>query len=69
MFGFFRDPCGLSRQSGLQALCQAHGKPIALSGVIAGGGLREDGPGRLGVFLRHDPADFDRHGKHRRRPV
>ena len=54
---------------GLLALCQAHGKPIALSGVIAGGGLREDGPGRLGVFLRHDPADFDRHGKHRRRPV
>ncbi len=54
---------------GLLALDQAHGRPIALTGVIVGGGLREDGPGRLGVFLRHDPADFDRHGKHRRPPV
>jgi hypothetical protein len=34
------------------------GKPIALAGVIVGGGLREDGPGRLGVFLRYDPEDF-----------
>ena len=32
---------------------------VLLVGVIAGGGIREDGPGRLGVFLRHDPADFD----------
>jgi hypothetical protein len=43
---------------GLQALVQKHGKPIALAGVIAGGGMRADGPGRLGVFLEHDPADF-----------
>jgi hypothetical protein len=43
---------------GLQALEQKHGKPIALAGVIAGGGMRADGPGRLGVFLEHDPADF-----------
>jgi hypothetical protein len=43
---------------GLQALEQQHGKPIALAGVIAGGGMRADGPGRLGVFLEHDPADF-----------
>jgi hypothetical protein len=35
-----------------------HGQPIALAGVITDGGIREDGPGRLGVFLRHDPADF-----------
>jgi hypothetical protein len=28
------------------------------AGVIAGGGMRADGPGRLGVFLEHDPADF-----------
>ena len=32
--------------------------PIALAGISAGGGMREDDPGRLGVFLRHDPADF-----------
>ncbi len=43
---------------GLLALEQKHGKPVALPGVIAGGGIRPDGPGRLGVFLRHDPADF-----------
>src|SRR5262249_21204017 len=39
-------------------LQQKYGNPIALSGVIAGGGMREDGPGRLGVFLDHDPHDF-----------
>lgn len=43
---------------GLLALQQKHGKPVALAGVIVGGGIRPDGPGRLGVFLRHDPADF-----------
>lgn len=43
---------------GLLALEQKHGKPIALSGAIVGGGIRADGPGRLGVFLDHDPADF-----------
>jgi hypothetical protein len=43
---------------GLLALEQKHGKPIALAGAIVGGGTRADGPGRLGVFLDHDPADF-----------
>jgi hypothetical protein len=43
---------------GLLALEQQHGQPIALAGVIAGGGMRADGPGRLGVFLDHNPADF-----------
>jgi hypothetical protein len=43
---------------GLLALEQEHGRSIALAGVIAGGGMRADGPGRLGVFLEHDPADF-----------
>jgi hypothetical protein len=43
---------------GLLALEQQHGKPIALAGAIVGGGMRADGPGRLGVFLDHDPADF-----------
>jgi hypothetical protein len=31
---------------------------IALRGVIVGGGYYSDGPGRLGVWLEHDPADF-----------
>jgi hypothetical protein len=43
---------------GLLALEQRHGMPIALSGVITGGGMRVDGPGRLGVFLDYDPSDF-----------
>lgn len=43
---------------GLLSLQRRHGQPVALNGVIAGGGIRADGPGRLGVFLRHDPADF-----------
>jgi hypothetical protein len=45
-------------RAGLLALEREQDKPIALRGVIAGGGMREDGPGMLGVFLRHDPADF-----------
>jgi hypothetical protein len=54
----------LSRQDarnyrpGLLALQERHRTSIALPGVIAGGGIRENGPGMLGVFLRHDPADF-----------
>ena len=43
---------------GLLALEKGHGKPIALAGAIVGGGMRADGPGRLGVFLDHDPEDF-----------
>jgi hypothetical protein len=42
----------------LVELEQRHGTPIALRGVIAGGGQRPDGPGQLGVFLRFDPRDF-----------
>lgn len=34
------------------------GRSVELPALIAGGGLREDGPGQLGVFLRHDPAVF-----------
>jgi hypothetical protein len=43
---------------GLLALEERYGKPIALAGAIVGGGMRADGPGRLGVFLDHDPVDF-----------
>ena len=48
-----------SYRPGLLSLQRRYGQPVALNGVIVGGGIREDGPGRLGVFLRHDPADFD----------
>ncbi len=43
---------------GLLALERRYGKPIALAGAIVGGGIRPDGPGRLGLFLDHNPADF-----------
>jgi hypothetical protein len=43
---------------GLVALQAGERKPIALEGVIAGGGHRDDGIGMLGVFLSHDPGDF-----------
>lgn len=45
-------------QPGLIAFQQRVGKPIVLRGVIVGGGIYADGPGRLGVFLRHDAAEF-----------
>jgi hypothetical protein len=44
---------------GLLAQERVLGRPIALAGVIVGGGMRDDGPGKLGVFLNHDPDDFD----------
>jgi hypothetical protein len=34
------------------------GKPVALRGVMAGGKLREEGPGHLRGFLDHHPDDF-----------
>jgi HIRAN domain len=43
---------------GLQRLMSAHDGYVALRGVIVGGGHYDDGPGRLGVWLEHDPADF-----------
>lgn len=43
---------------GLLALQTREGKSIGLRGVIVGGGIREDGPGFLGVWMSHDPADF-----------
>lgn len=43
---------------GLFALQERRGAPIALPGVIVGGGSGRDRKGLLGVFLRHDPADF-----------
>jgi len=43
---------------GLLAQQETRGMPIALAGVITGGGIRRDGLGKLGVFLNHDPRDF-----------
>lgn len=47
---------------GLLAAQEKHGQPIALAGVICGGGIdRPDGPhgmGFLGVFLSYDPPQF-----------
>lgn len=43
---------------GLLALQAREGRSIGLRGVIVGGGIREDGPGFLGVWMSHDPADF-----------
>jgi hypothetical protein len=43
---------------GLLALETRHEACISLAGVVVGGGIRQDGPGMLGVWLSHDPADF-----------
>jgi hypothetical protein len=43
---------------GLQRLMSVRNGYVALRGVIVGGGYYDDGPGRLGVWLEHDPADF-----------
>lgn len=43
---------------GLLALQAREGKSIALRGVVVGGGIRQDGPGFLGVWMSHDPTDF-----------
>jgi hypothetical protein len=45
-------------QPGLQQLVATHGVPIALSGVVAGGGSQDGRERMVGVFLNHDPADF-----------
>jgi hypothetical protein len=52
-----REDAGAYR-SGLLNLQARTGKSIALTGVIVGGGIRDDGPGYLGVWLWHNPADF-----------
>lgn len=52
--------------AGLRTLMSTSGAHVALRGVIVGGGYRDDGPGRLGVWLSHDPAHF---GIHAPRPV
>ena len=58
MVGYLPRDQARALRTGLMAVQEREGKPIALGGVIVGGGMREDGPGRLGVFLRYDPEDF-----------
>jgi tetratricopeptide (TPR) repeat protein len=43
---------------GLLALQDKAGCYIALLGVVTGGGIRQDGPGLLGVWLYCNPIDF-----------
>jgi hypothetical protein len=43
---------------GLRRAMERCGGHVALEGVIVGGGYYDDGPGRLGVWLEHDPRDF-----------
>lgn len=43
---------------GINALMEHHGAYVGLRGTIVGGGHYADGPGRLGVWLLHDPRDF-----------
>jgi len=52
---------------GVLALQERHGQPIGLPGVVVGGGIRDDGAGKLGVFLEHDPVDFSLLQAHERR--
>jgi hypothetical protein len=58
MVGYLPRDQARTLRPGLLAVQGREGKPIALEGVIVGGGMRDDGPGRLGVFLRYDPDDF-----------
>jgi hypothetical protein len=43
---------------GLQKRMRECGALVALRGEIVGGVYYPDGPGRLGVWLKHDPSDF-----------
>jgi hypothetical protein len=59
LVGYLRRAAAQEYLPGLKRLMSARGGHIALHGVIVGGGYRDDGPGRLGVWLKHDPADFE----------
>ncbi|HVK20736.1 MAG TPA: HIRAN domain-containing protein [Actinokineospora sp.] len=44
--------------AGLHRLMAECGGLVTLEGIVVGGGFYPDGPGRLGVWLLHDPGDF-----------
>jgi hypothetical protein len=56
--GFLSRADAATYRPGIMALQQKYGHLVAMRGDVAGGGRREDGMGRLGVFLRHDATDF-----------
>ncbi len=56
--GYFARDVAVRYGPGLQSLMSRCGRHVALRGVIVGGGYYPDGPGRLGVWLDHDPRDF-----------
>jgi hypothetical protein len=57
--GYLPADIALRYRPGLLNAQAAAGKSVALPGVIVGGGLDDAGGQRmLGIFLRHDPADF-----------
>jgi hypothetical protein len=58
MVGYLPKAQARTLRPGPLAVREREGKPIALQGVIVGGGMRDDGPGPLGVFLLYDPEDF-----------
>ena len=66
LVGYLSHEDAAAYRPGLLALQAKEEMPIALEGVITGGGHRDDGIGMLGVFLAHDPGDFGvaRRGSH-----
>lgn len=57
--GYLNREDASSHRGGLLQLQATHGTPIGLRGVIAGGGIDDEGRRRmLGVFLNYDRADF-----------
>jgi hypothetical protein len=58
LVGYFAREDAFLYGPGLHALMSRCGGYVALRGVIVGGGYYPDGPGRLGVWLDHDPTDF-----------
>jgi len=58
LVGYFARDVAVSYLPGLHRLMAQCGSHVALEGVIVGGGYYDDGPGRLGVWLEHDPRDF-----------
>lgn len=56
--GYLAREIAHSYRAGLLAKQKSSGMPIALRGIVSGGGMDHDRPGNLGVFLHHSPQDF-----------
>ena len=56
--GYLSRDTAVRYRPGLLELMEHNGGHIALEGVVVGGGSYEDGAGRLGLWLKHDPRDF-----------